>query len=217
MTTAQLIAVCRARPTTLQRGGHRVDTGIFKQAVAGPVAVHSLGLAGDHVADARNHGGPDQAVYLYSRADYAWWEEELGRPLAPGIFGENLTLDAWWEDGPRLGDRIRIGDVELELCSARIPCGTLAARMDDPHFVKRFAAARRPGCYARVLREGSLQAGDTWELLPRPDGPAQPSVLDLFDLWYAQPRDPAQLRRLLAAPLAQRARGALEHWLGELG
>lgn len=217
--SGQIVALCRARPMPLQRGGQTVDSGIFKQPALGPVTVGRLGLAGDHVADARHHGGPDQALYLYSRADYAWWEEQLGRPLAPGSFGENLTLDAWWPDGPRLGDRIQVGAVVLELCGARIPCGTLAARMDDPRFVKRFAAARRPGAYARVLVEGTAQAGDRWELLPRPADrlQPQPTVVDLFDQWYTTPHDADQLRRLLAAPLAERARSRLEAWLAALG
>jgi len=46
-------------------------TGISKQPVAGPVQVTADGLAGDVIVDTKNHGGPDQAVYVYGGADYA--------------------------------------------------------------------------------------------------------------------------------------------------
>jgi MOSC domain-containing protein YiiM len=40
--------------------------------------------------------------------------------------------------------------------------------MDDPRFLKRFAAARRPGAYLRVLREGDIAAGDEIAVRNRP-------------------------------------------------
>ena len=58
-------------------------TGIYKHPVAGPVQVTVDGLAGDAIVDTKNHGGPDQAVYVYSGGDYAWWAAELGRSLRP--------------------------------------------------------------------------------------------------------------------------------------
>src|SRR5215475_4734502 len=74
-------------------------TGIDKQPVDGPVFVTApgpkgtgaVGLAGDRVYDVKHHGGSDQAVYAYAREDLDRWEDELGRPLANGNFGENLT------------------------------------------------------------------------------------------------------------------------------
>jgi MOSC domain-containing protein YiiM len=40
--------------------------------------------------------------------------------------------------------------------------------MGEPQMVKRFAQARRPGAYLRIVREGSLAAGDAVEVLSRP-------------------------------------------------
>jgi len=108
-------------------------------------------LKGDVVADQRNHGGPDQAVYLYSRADYDWWEAELERELPSGTFGENLTVSDFGPGELRPGDRLQIGAVLLELTSPRIPCSVFAQHMGERQWVKRFAAAERPGSYARVL------------------------------------------------------------------
>ena len=209
-----VIAVNRGRPGTVAPRGRAEATGIFKEPVAGRAAISTAGLEGDIIVSTRHHGGPDQAIYLYSAADYAWWSQELGgTPLPPGSFGENLTLGDWWAP-PRVGDRLRIGEVELQISGARIPCGTLAARMGDPGFVKRFARARRPGCYARVLVAGKVGAGDTVTLLE--SSPSHPTVNEVFDQWYLEARDPQVLRRLLQAPLAERAAATLRHWLAQV-
>jgi MOSC domain-containing protein YiiM len=55
----------------------------------------SSGVVGDTVLDRKHHGGRDQAVYAYAREDQATGRAELGRPLAPGTFGENLTTEGW--------------------------------------------------------------------------------------------------------------------------
>ena len=78
-------------------------TGIDKRPVDGPVRVAApgpkgiggSGLAGDAVCEKQHHGGDDQAVYAFAREDLDEWERELGRPLANGAFGENLTTPAW--------------------------------------------------------------------------------------------------------------------------
>ena len=40
--------------------------------------------------------------------------------------------------------------------------------MDDPKFLKRFAAARRPGLYLRIVEQGELGAGDEIDVVVRP-------------------------------------------------
>ena len=51
-----------------------------------------VNLSGDDQADRSVHGGDDKAVYAYAWEDTLWWQEQLGRELEPGNFGENLTL-----------------------------------------------------------------------------------------------------------------------------
>jgi len=97
-------------------------TGIYKEPCESPVYVGALGLTGDAVCDTKNHGGPDQAVYLYGTPDYAWWAAELGAELEPGTFGENLTIAGLESAAAWVGDRLRIGDVLLEVTAPRIPC-----------------------------------------------------------------------------------------------
>jgi MOSC domain-containing protein YiiM len=190
------------------------QTGIFKTPVAGPVMVTTLGLEGDAIADTRHHGGPDQAVYVYGAPDYAWWAAELGRPLLPGTFGENLTLDGLASARLSVGDRLHLAEVVLEVTAPRIPCATLAARMGEPAFVKRFRAAERPGVYCRVIREGQAAAGEVVRLEPHP-GPTI-TVLEMFRDYYANEWDEAKLRHHLAAPVAIRDRVEMEERLARL-
>lgn len=190
----------------------RKRSGIRKYPVYGPVLCDAQGLVGDAIGNTRHHGGKDQAIYLYSAEDYAWWSETLAQPCAPGLFGENLTIDRWWPS-PRVGDRVRWGDVLLELTAPRIPCSTLATRMDDPRFVKRFAEAVRPGAYARVLHTGVIESGMSGVVTP--GNPSHPSIDALFALWHRAPRDRSALIATLSAPLAERLRHTFLEWIGE--
>ena len=88
----ELISANRGQATPLDYAKSSGITGIFKQPVTGPVQITALGLVDDTICDTENHGGVDQAIYLYGTIDYAWWAGELGTPLAPGTFGENLTI-----------------------------------------------------------------------------------------------------------------------------
>ena len=166
----RVVCVNRARERELLQQGKTIRTGIFKEPVAGPVSVGPLGLQGDCIADSRYHGGPDKAVYAYAVEDYAWWEAELGKTLAPGTFGENLTLAGMDLALARAGDVLKAGTTRLQAVSPRIPCRTLAARMGDPKFVKRFQQAARFGIYFRVLAPGAVQAGDAAEWESRGQG-----------------------------------------------
>ncbi len=190
------------------------QTGIFKTPAAGLVAITAYGLEGDAIADTRHHGGIDQAVYVYGAPDYDWWAAELGQPLAPGTFGENLTIDGLESARLSVGDRLHLAEVVLEVTSPRIPCATLAARMGDPTFVKRFHHAERPGVYCRVIRAGRAAAGEAVRLEPHA-GPTI-TVLEMFRDYYANEWDEAKLRRHLAAPVAIRDRVELEERLARL-
>jgi MOSC domain-containing protein YiiM len=98
----------------------------------------------------------------------AWWGTQLGRDLAPGTFGENLTLQGVDVSGARIGERWRVGSAELRVAGPRVPCQKLATRIGDPGFVRRFALALRPGAYLAVTREGELEAGDELWIAHRP-------------------------------------------------
>jgi MOSC domain-containing protein YiiM len=194
-----------------RKGG---KTGIFKRPVRGPVEVLTGGLAGDTISDTENHGGPDQAVYLFGSPDYEWWSENLGRELPPGTFGENLTVSVLESAAVCVGDRLEIGPAVLEVTAPRIPCLTLAVRMGDPAFLKRFRRAERPGVYCRVVREGEVRAGDPMDYTPYA-GERVP-VLEVFRAFFEPDPGERVLRRLLSVPVAVRARKDYEEQLAGL-
>lgn len=209
-----LLSVNVAQPEPLAVGRKTRRTGIFKRPSPTPVAITPDGLAGDAVLNTKHHGGPDQAVYVYGSVDADWWAQTLGRPLAPGAFGENLTIAGLASAEFAVGDRLVVGTAVLEITAPRIPCATLAARMGDPGFVKQFRAAERPGLYCRVIQPGPVTAGDPvqWQ---RYDGDTV-TVLEMFRDFYEPSLPEATIRRYLAAPIAIRDRIDKEKQLAAL-
>ena len=210
----RLLSVNVGRPAPIEGAGKSGRTGIFKRPVQGVVDVLSGGLAGDTISDTENHGGPDQAVYVFGVPDYGWWSDELERELAPGTFGENLTVSDLKSARVCVGDRLGIGPVVLEVTAPRIPCLTLAVWMGDRVFLKRFRRAERPGVYCRVVREGMVRAGDPVTYTPYA-GERVP-VLEVFRAFFDGNPGEDVLRRLLSVPIAARAREAYEEQLAEL-
>lgn len=143
-------------------------TAIDKRPVSGSVKVHVDRLGEDVHGLVGGHGGEYQAVYAYAREDAEFWEQELGRDLGAGHFGENLTVSGLPVSGALTGERWRIGSTLLEVTTPRIPCRTFAGFWQIPDLIKRFTAAGRPGAYLRVLQEGELKTGDPIEVLHRP-------------------------------------------------
>jgi MOSC domain-containing protein YiiM len=144
-------------------------TGIDKRPVDGPVLLTAAGVQGDTICETKHHGGPDQAVYAYAAEDLAFWAAELGQEFRPGGVGENLTVSGVDCTGAVLGERWRVGEAVLQVRSSRTPCRVFAGFRGVPDLVKRFIAAGRPGAYLAVERPGLVRAGDTVELLDRPD------------------------------------------------
>ena len=210
----KLMSVNLGEERTLQRKDRVERTGIFKFPTQEAVQVTKLGLEGDVVFDKKDHGGPDQAVYVYGAGDYEWWSRELGRGIAPGTFGENLTISELESARFNIGDYLHFNEVTLQVTAPRIPCKTFAARMDDPQWVKEFRRAERPGLYCRVIEEGLIKSGEsvstatyTGETL---------SILEMFRDYYDKHKSEESLRRHLKAPIAIRAREDLEKELQEL-
>jgi MOSC domain-containing protein YiiM len=169
------VNVGRAEPNPFKGA---LSTGIGKRPQDHPVEIRDpgpkqgglgSGLVGDFIGDVDNHGGRDQAVYAYAREDLDEWQRRLGRELADGCFGENLTTSGLDVNGARLGERWRVGStVELVVTCPRIPCGTFRGWMDEAGWLKTFTAAARPGAYLAVAVPGAVRRGDAVTLLHRP-------------------------------------------------
>jgi MOSC domain-containing protein YiiM len=113
-----------------------------------------------------------------------------------------------------VGDYLHIGEATLQVTAPRIPCGTFAARMKDPQWVKKFRAGERPGLYCRIIREGVVKTGDpvsvekyTGETI---------SILDMYRDHYAKELSEDTILRHLNAPIDIRSRKDLEEELQKI-
>ncbi|HEY7143805.1 MAG TPA: MOSC domain-containing protein [Streptosporangiaceae bacterium] len=193
MATARVMSVSTGKVRdTSAAGGMPPMTAIDKRPRRDRVAVRTLGLDGDEQGDTVNHGGRDQAVYAYAREDLDWWVERLGYELRDGIFGENVTTAGLDVTGAVIGETWRLGTAVVQVTSPRIPCATFQGWLDEERWVKRFAAAGRPGAYLRVLREGLAGPGDGIEVLSRP-----PVLVTLPESMRAYYGDAELMRKLL--------------------
>lgn len=155
--------------------------------------MRGVNLVGDDQADRRVHGGRHKAVYAYALEDYRWWSQELGVEFGPGTFGENLTVEGFDVNAAWVGERWRIATCLLEVSEPRMPCFKLGIRMGTADFVDLFGMVGRFGSYLRVVEEGTLTAGDSVELVSRPD-----ERLTVADLARSRRTDDVRLLDLVA-------------------
>ncbi|HET7840061.1 MAG TPA: MOSC domain-containing protein [Terriglobia bacterium] len=193
----KLLSVNVAEPQVVLYQDQRVETGIFKKPVKGPVAVHFLNLEGDRQADQRVHGGPNKAVYAYTRENIEYWRRRLGRDdLGPGTFGENLTVAELLETKVAIGDEFEIGTARFQVSQPRLPCFKLGIALGMPDFPQTFQRSRRTGFYFRVLREGLITAGDEIRKFPTSD--AEPvTVAEMVRIILARRPNPGDAKRAL--------------------
>jgi MOSC domain-containing protein YiiM len=159
---------------------NRSPGGVPKLPVAGPVRVGFSGVEGDAQAEFTVHGGRRRAVCLFAIEAIRRVAGE-GHPIGPGSCGENLTTEGIELATLPPGTRLAVGDqVLLEITRPVSPCRTIAGSFRDGSF-QRIDIRRHPldaRVYARVLREGWVQAGDRIQVLD-PD-PASSAALHLF-------------------------------------
>ncbi len=164
----RVVSLQIGRVKSCDGAGGPSKTAIGKSPVAGPIRAGHLGLEGDEVADHRFHGGPERAVLFASLSTYPVFEARLGRSLPMGSFGENLTVEGLSDADVAIGDLLRVGEAEFQVASPRIPCGTLARHLADPGAVAAIGTPHRAGWYARVVKEGTVVAGDSVTIVARP-------------------------------------------------
>jgi MOSC domain-containing protein YiiM len=192
----KLLSVNVSLPTEVPHGRGMVSTGIFKKPVRGRVMLRTLNLEGDGQADLVNHGGIHRAVYAYSIENYDHWQRELGRTdFTFGQFGENFTVEGMLEDSVHIGDVFRVGDALIEVSQPRPPCFKLGIKMGMSQFPKLFLRSGRVGFYVRVLEEGEVGAGDTFDLLE--SDPEPMTVREMSHLLFFDPENLEGAKRAL--------------------
>ena len=158
--------------------GSEGRTGIDKRSVSGAIEFKDNGVVGDRVIDTNVHGGYEQAVYAYAREDAQWWEKEINEEIPAGRFGENLTTEGIDVNAALIGEQWKIGSVILEVSQPRIPCRVFAGFWKRATLIKDFTQAGRPGTYFRIIQEGRAQAGDSIEVIFKPNHTV--TISDLF-------------------------------------
>jgi MOSC domain-containing protein YiiM len=103
--TGKVLSVNVGRVRDFEYRDRPARSAIWKSPVAGRIAARGVNLEGDQQADRRAHGGPDKAIYAYAVEDVRWWEQEIGRSLEYGAFGENLTTEGIEVNNALVGDR----------------------------------------------------------------------------------------------------------------
>lgn len=145
-------------------------SGINKSARIGDVHIHTAGVGDDRQAE-NFHGGGDRAVLQYDPAHYAAWVRDMPQSkelFHIGSFGENLVAASMSERNMCVGDKVRVGEVLLELTQFRQPCFKLNHRFNDKNMSRQTQATGRTGWFYRVLEEGMVKAGDTISVVERP-------------------------------------------------
>ena len=211
----KLLSVNVSLPKEAPHGSGTVSTGIFKEPVAGRVTLRALNLDGDGQADLENHGGIHRAAYAYSIENYDYWRRELGRnAFAFGQFGENFTVEGMSEDDVHIGDVFRVGGALVEVTQPRPPCFKLGIKMGMARFPKLFLASGRVGFYLRVLEEGEVGAGDTFERIE--SDPERVTVREMSHLLFFDPENLEGARRALRIQaLSPGWRGSFEERLAK--
>jgi MOSC domain-containing protein YiiM len=148
------------------------QSAIFRSPSAGPVALGSLGLAGDEVADKIHHGGAEMAVHHYPHDHYGFWQEFLGGHELlgqPGALGENITTSGLTEEEVCIGDRFRLGTALVEVSQGRQPCWKIDHKFQRKGITAKVVETAKSGWYYRVIEPGMVAEGDALELVERPN------------------------------------------------
>lgn len=187
----KLLGVQLGTARRVKIGERSILTAFNKQPTLASTLVMPLGLMGDEQADLSVHGGLEKAVYAYPSEHYAFWQNAIAkagvRPmddsLPNGAFGENLTLAGLLETQVWAGDILRFPGCELKVTLPREPCGKFNAVMGFARASKLMAQTGFCGFYLSAETPGTIQAGQSFELLA---GPRRVSVVQLFNAKMAK-------------------------------
>ncbi|HUX06634.1 MAG TPA: MOSC domain-containing protein [Acidobacteriota bacterium] len=124
--------------------------GIRKSNVPSAHLVEGHGIEGDA------HAGPwHRQVSLLARESIDKMTE-TGLDVGPGAFAENLTTSGIDLLKLKIGDRLRIGEAELEITQIGKECHNRCAIYDEAGD----CVMPREGIFARVLRGAEIIVGD---------------------------------------------------------
>ncbi len=171
----------------------------FKNPLPGEVTITPQGVEGDEQADRKHHGGPDQALLMYSGDHFPLWESQHRlEGLSGGGFGENLTIDGSTEADICLGDALRFGSVVARVSQPRYPCANINRRWGRRGIAEAVGETGRSGWYLSVVEPGKVSAGDELLLVERPWPGLTVALAN--DALFGRLDDREALERLIAYP-----------------
>jgi MOSC domain-containing protein YiiM len=180
---------------------------ICRTRVEGPIELRERGLAGDRVADTKNHGRPGQAVCVHPITHYDFWNQLYdltgAERLGPGSVGENWTISGGDEAAIYCGDVYQVGTAIVQVSGPRGPCWKQERKLGLDGFLKRTIDSMRTGFYLRVLHTGKVNTGDQWELENRFNDPVS---VNLVNQAAYRGVEPDVLERIM------RAEGVVPEW-----
>ncbi len=141
-----------------------VSVNISKQKGTVKKPVDHIDLTFKGITSDAHAGSWHRMVSLLGTESFKKFELEAGRPLAYGEFAENITTEGiiLYKTAPF--DRLRIGEVLLEVTQIGKKChGSSCAIFQEVGN----CVMPKEGIFARVLQEGKLQAGDKGVYIPK--------------------------------------------------
>lgn len=211
-----VLAVSRAQPATQTMHAQPTLTAIVRTPSTTPLV-----LSPEHGIEGHRSAVHDAQVYAFFAQHYDYWTARLGIARAAwdwAFWGENLTLrvpEGVDETNVRIGDRWvfssreadgKDGDGEgvvLEVCGGRNPCSRLAWRCGQPgSWLAQVAKTGFCGVYLKIIRGGSIAAGDTARIIPTSSKDTVPAA-SISQCAYSSLTDPATrtlAQQILRAP-----------------
>lgn len=153
-------------------GPDDTPTGIFKEPVDS-CFLSKTGLEGDMQVDRRVHGGPEKALYHFPADNYAILKQAFGHlesEFVPGSIGENISSTGIDDQQVHIGDILKIGEALVQVSQPRRPCWKVNHRFGNGHMAPVLMSQAISGWYYRVIEEGQLKVGDSFELQERLEG-----------------------------------------------
>lgn len=192
----RLVSVNVGLPREVLWKRRTVLTGIFKEPVAGRVAVRRLNLDGDRQADLTVHGGLEKAIYVYPAEYYSYWRKEFPDMELPfGMFGENFTVEGL-DEMVNVGDQFHIGTTKVMVTQPRLPCYKLGLKFKRDDILKRFLNSGLTGFYLSVLEEGEVETGDSITYVKHDENGI--TVEDITQLYAFDRHNMTMLQRVVA-------------------
>lgn len=184
---------------SVQWKGKLFHTGIFKAPIDEPIYLGTTDVDRDSVIDRKYHGGVDKACYMFSLEHYNHFKNLYSElDWNYGMFGENITVEGFNEKDVFIGNTYKVGSAKIQISEPRQPCSTLSMRFNSHQMMKDFIDFGHCGAYVRVIEEGEIQNGDTFELLEEPEDKF--SIYNVFALYHSR-IDPELRKRMLASSI----------------